>query len=197
VLLVGTAAEASYERVLLATDLSTAAKRVAKAVVDLRVLENARTHAVHAFQLPYASLASTDAFGSALYEYRLGRTTRRDVLRSLENAGMDVEDVRVTTEHASPLGAIQRAIDQVRPQLLVIGVSKWFALKRILVGSVADEVFRKVECDVLAVGPRRDPRRDAAYDDSQDVWLPNAGPPARSERATAGADPATTRSLHP
>jgi nucleotide-binding universal stress UspA family protein len=155
VLIVGDAAEGSYERVLLASDLSSAATRVAHALAELRLLDNADAHAVHAFHLPHHTLASSaDTFAAAVYEHRFGNRNRRDVLRILRSAGIDANDIQVITERAPPLSAIQRAINRVRPQLVVIGVSRWFALKRLLIGSVADQVFRSVDCDILAVGPK-------------------------------------------
>lgn len=56
-------------------------------------------------------------------------------------------------EKSTPFEAIEAGIRQLLPDLLVIGTRGQGGLKRVLLGSVADEVLRQVECDVLAVPP--------------------------------------------
>jgi hypothetical protein len=120
------------------------------------MLKKADTWVVHAFGLPYQDIATGDNFdevdglsAKAIWHW----TARRNVLRSLDDAGADVSRVRISTELSRPLTAIRRVMEQAQPELLVIGVSRWVALKRLLVGSVAHQVFRGVNCDVLAVSP--------------------------------------------
>jgi len=156
VLLVGNTAERSYERMVLATDLSSTSAHVTRTVVNMGMLKNASTWVVHAFGLPYHDIATGDNFdcvdglsAKAMWHW----TARRNVLRSLDEAGADLTRVHIATELGRPLTAIRRVVDQAQPELLVIGVSRWLALKRILVGSVAHQVFRGVHCDVLAISP--------------------------------------------
>jgi nucleotide-binding universal stress UspA family protein len=155
VLLVGTTAERAYERMILATDLTSTSEHVTRTIVSMGLLQNADAWVVHAFGLPYHNFA-TDEFNnieSSVRQEDWHATARRDVLRSLDDTGVDLARVHVSTELARPLTAIRHAMDQVQPELLVIGVSRWFALKRMMTGSVADQVFRSVDCDVLAVSP--------------------------------------------
>lgn len=156
VLLVGNTAEQAYERVVLATDLSSTSKQVTRTASKMGVLENADAWVVHAFGLPDRDLATIDSFSYAEGvppQIHWHSTARRDVLHSLRDAGVDLKRVHVSTEQGRPLTAIQRAMHEMQPELLVIGVSRWLALKRILAGSVADQVFRSVTCDVLAISP--------------------------------------------
>src|SRR5690606_35242639 len=87
--------------------------------------------------------------------------TRRKMLQILQHAGIDLERVHVSTEQARPLALIERAMAEVRPELLVIGMSRWIALKRLLASSVADQVLRSVRCDVLAIPPSRSEKKAA------------------------------------
>jgi nucleotide-binding universal stress UspA family protein len=155
VLLVANAAERPYERMLLATDLSSTSAHVTRTAVSMGMLKNSRTWVVHAFGLPYQDIAAGDDLDidRTLAKVMWHSTARRNVLQSLDDAGLDVTRVRIATELSRPLTAIRRVMDQAQPELLVIGVSRWFALKRILVGSVAHQVFRGVTCDVLAIAP--------------------------------------------
>jgi nucleotide-binding universal stress UspA family protein len=74
-------------------------------------------------------------------------------MRELRKAGIEMTRVSVSAEEARPFEAIQRTVDLVHPELLVIGISPWFMLKRVLLGSVADQVFRNIDCDILAISP--------------------------------------------
>jgi nucleotide-binding universal stress UspA family protein len=162
VLLVSNAAEQSYERVVLATDLSATSLHVTRTAADMGVLRDADTWVVHAFGLPHQDIATRDNFDyieGIAQQINWHSTARRAVLRNLDDAGLDLARMQVSTELGRPLAAIRRVMDHRQPELLVIGVSRWFALKRILVGSVADQVLRGVDCDILAVAPPPTPRK--------------------------------------
>jgi nucleotide-binding universal stress UspA family protein len=158
VLLVDGPAEGAYERVVLATDLSGSSTHVARTMMDLGVLQNAHARVVHAFSPPYHEIVTRDQLAedhASMHRRVWSETVRREVLMNLAAAGVDLARVHATAEPGDPFAAIQRATEQVRPDLLVIGVSRWFLLKRILLGSVADRVFRNVSCDILAIAPPR------------------------------------------
>jgi hypothetical protein len=79
------------------------------------------------------------------------RSLREALLEQMQSGGLGPSEVYVTQEHTRPFRAIERAVDDLRPQLLVIGTSRYAALKRLLSSSVTNEVLRKIECDVLIV----------------------------------------------
>jgi universal stress protein E len=60
----------------------------------------------------------------------------------------------VIVERGAPFEVIQDAVKKMRTDLLVIGTRGYGGLKRILLGSVADQVLRGIGCDILAVPPR-------------------------------------------
>ncbi|HEY6640498.1 universal stress protein [Povalibacter sp.] len=154
VLVVSGTAEREYEQVVLATERSFSSEHVTRTIGSMGMLPNAHTWIVHAFHLRYRGTAAASNAGctdAMAREDEWNSIARREVLQSMQEAGVDLERVQVWTEQTRPLTAIERAIEQVRPELLVIGVSRWFALKRLLLGSVADQVFRNVKCDVLAI----------------------------------------------
>jgi nucleotide-binding universal stress UspA family protein len=154
VLVVGGFASEKYERVVLATDLSATSAHVARTAAGMGVLEHARTWVVHAFDPPYAGLTATDAqMRQLMVEHK--RQWRHAVTRELVGElGIEPARVQVCAHAARPVEAIETVIRRVDPDLLVIGVSRWFMLKRIIGGSVADQVFRRFDCDILAVSPR-------------------------------------------
>jgi len=155
-LLVSGATDKPYSSIVLATDLSPAATHATRAMTDMGLLAHARAWIVHAFQLPYRDILAAgplleEEAGEQKREWHLG--VRRELMRALRKAGIEMTRVSVAAEEARPFQAIQRTVDLVHPELLVIGITPWFMLKRVLFGSVADQVFRNIDCDILAIAP--------------------------------------------
>ena len=55
--------------------------------------------------------------------------------------------------YETPFRAIQREVEESGAELVVIGTSRYAVLKRAFWRSVANEVLRKVACDVLIASP--------------------------------------------
>jgi nucleotide-binding universal stress UspA family protein len=68
-----------------------------------------------------------------------------------ELAGLDAARY---VEDAAPFVAIERVAARVAAELVVVGTRGVGTLGRLFLGSVTEEVLRRVECDVLAVPPR-------------------------------------------
>src|SRR5690606_8543603 len=130
----------SYKSVVVATDLSETSVQVARTVGSLGVLREAHTWVVHAFDVPYYGMLETrtqeyvDSF-SHHPRYQLERT----FLAELGDRGVDLSKVRLVVQASKPFEAIEQCLSRTRAELLVIGTSRWFMLKRLLFGSVADE----------------------------------------------------------
>jgi nucleotide-binding universal stress UspA family protein len=157
-LLVGRPADQRYERLLIATDLSQNSVRAAQSVVEMGLLERASAWVVHGFDPPYHGLSDRrGAFDdeAAARRRQWSEMMGRELAEHVRDAGVDRTRVQIVVEAAGPLTAIQNALERAQPQLLVIGVSRWVTLKRLLLGSVADQVFRSVSCDILAIPPRQ------------------------------------------
>jgi nucleotide-binding universal stress UspA family protein len=55
----------------------------------------------------------------------------------------------------TPIEVIKAAVKEIGPDLLLIGTRGRSGLPRVLLGSVAEEVLKSVDVDVLAVPPAR------------------------------------------
>jgi nucleotide-binding universal stress UspA family protein len=99
----------------------------------------------------------------AIDEYKMGwqDDARARLHAMLTAAEMDTERTRILVRTEPPAAAIQRVIEEERPDLLTIGASRWFLIKRLLIGSVADKVLRTAMCDVLVIPQRLVPLRRA------------------------------------
>jgi universal stress protein E len=140
-----------YADVLMATDLSEAFTRVVRVAEDLGVLESARVSVVHAFEpavnvLPYAAVTTQ-------YSEGMRRSTDDTLAAQFGAAGLDLSQFSIFKRAAAPLRAIDDVAQRIESDLVVVGASRFPALKRTLVGSVSSEVVRNLQCDVLVVPP--------------------------------------------
>lgn len=162
VLIVSGEAQRHYENVVIATDLSATSVHVARTALTMGMLEEACAWVVHAFQPPYHGMTAS----AALVEEQIADHKRhwhdvvtRDLAQELVAEGVEPSRVQVSVEAARPLDAIEQALQRAHPELLVIGASRWIMLKRLLFGSVADQVLRRIQCDILAISPPTGSRR--------------------------------------
>jgi len=153
VLVVNAAASHRYRNLVLATDMSDVCVCVARTLISMGMLKDTYAWIVHAFHKPYRAWLGGCRAEPTAHQQQWRRALSSELLRKMSAEGVDPSRVQVVVEHARPLDAIQKCLQQVRPELLVVGTSRWFMLKRILFGSVADQVLRQVDCDVLALSP--------------------------------------------
>jgi nucleotide-binding universal stress UspA family protein len=76
-------------------------------------------------------------------------SARRALVAELDAAGLDTALFRVIQKHGSLTEAIASAVERVKPQLLVIGATRHPILKRLFGASLAHDVLRAIDCDVL------------------------------------------------
>lgn len=145
---------AEYTQVAVATDLSKTSVRAAQAVARMGILNGAYSWFVHAFDPPVSGMTAdeiTAAKQLEAYKRRWSALVHAQLTPELEDAGFDLSRVSISAEPARPLDAIEHIVEKVHPELLVIGTSRWFMLKRMLLSSVAHQVLSRVSCDILAV----------------------------------------------
>lgn len=161
VLMVNRDDEAPYSGVLAAVDLSEASVHALGTARDLGLLVPGRDAAVHGFVALGESLMYSAGVARERIEnhVRVSATQAREaVARFLRDNGFAAISNLLLIEKGTPVEAIEAAIDQLRPDLLVIGTRGHDGPKRILLGSVADAILRRIECDILAVPPASDQR---------------------------------------
>jgi nucleotide-binding universal stress UspA family protein len=154
----------TYRRVLLAVDLSEASAHAGRRAKALGLLDSADVSIVHAFR-PYAKalLGRTGANQDIIEEHVLHTAVEAasELTSFLNREHLDEDRYEIVLKEGDPFGAIKESVRHQNPDLLVIGTRGHTGLKRLFLGSVADEVFRQVECDVLAVPPEQASFSDA------------------------------------
>ena len=143
-----------YGRVLVATDFSDGAALAVRTARALGLFDTAKVFVLHAFDAPAQGMmlrASTTTERLKDYiaeEKERARADMADFLREVElrPGGRILELVESSVAHTIRACARQRRAD-----LVVMGTGGRTGFERLMLGSVAAEVLRDAEEDVLAV----------------------------------------------
>lgn len=140
----------AFRNILFATDLSTAAEKALPYALEIVRHYGAMLYVVHAITpagYPYAPVAAWPKLEEQ--EARFRETAR---LR-LEDR-LDGISHQTTFRPGQVLPVLQEMIEGQRIDLLVIGTHGRTGMEKVVLGSIAESIFRDAACPVLTVGPR-------------------------------------------
>jgi len=144
-----------FENILFATDFSRAAaqaipfvKKLARHFQSKVVALNVKPPVVNPMMQPATWPAISEAAKATDQRHR------EELLETF--AGTNTEIVFEEGNIQSQLGNV---IEDYDTDLVIIGTRGRTGLSKVLLGSVAEEIFRTVPCPVLTVGPHSDPGR--------------------------------------
>jgi nucleotide-binding universal stress UspA family protein len=147
-----------YGQVAIAADGTAATGPMLRSAVRLAALDEAFATVVHAMHVPYDGLLrSSEIEESTLLHYQRGfeDDARAQLRRLADDAGLRPDTTRVLVRREPAVQVIRDVLEEDRPALLALGASRWFLIKRLLMGSVADQVLRTARCDVLVIPHHR------------------------------------------
>ncbi|MGD9599979.1 MAG: universal stress protein [Steroidobacteraceae bacterium] len=153
VLVVSSDYPGAYQRVLLALDASAASARAVRTARDFDLL-GGDIAVVHAWEPVYAgALEGAGAIPetAAAYAGNWSREAHERLQGFLREVGLAVRPFDLQVERGPPFDAIRGAVEKRAPHLLVIGTRGLGGIARALLGSVAEQVLRAIECDILVV----------------------------------------------
>lgn len=159
VLMVNRPAERPYRRVLAAVDMSEPAAQALRAAFRLGFAGRGELTVFHAFQQPGRGnmvLADLSAEAIAGHVAATAAQTRAELGKYLSSLdlGLGSRLPPIALEEGTPAEALRRSVDRLSPDLVVIGTRGYGAVGRLVLGSVAEEALRTLDCDVLAVPPQ-------------------------------------------
>jgi universal stress protein E len=156
VLMVNADSDTPYGNVLAAVDLSDASANAVRTARRLGLLDPVRAAAVHGF----VPLGEGMMYYAGVERERVDEHVAVSASEARVAVGAFLRDAGVgelvnvlLIEKGGPFEAIENGVATIRPDLVVIGTRGQSGLKRALLGSVASQVLRKIECDILAVPP--------------------------------------------
>ena len=144
----------SYGNVAIAADLSSASLPMMRTAIRLAALDDVSATVVHAVHPSYdGTMRSVGLDESSINRYQVSaqESARQRLQTMITDAGLPPGRTDVIVRSDSAAAAIATVLEHQLAELLVIGASRWFMLKRLLIGSVADRLLRAAECDVLVI----------------------------------------------
>ncbi len=157
VLIVRRRAREEYRSVMLALDGSPSSRHVidtAEALGLSRRRVDRRLTAIHAHEPPYEAMMTSVGVGDAnVAKYAAATLAQaaeamRAELRARSN---HPERYRLLVAEGRPVPAIRRAMEEVEPDLVMLGTRGLGRFRRAMLGSTANDILRSTDCDVLLV----------------------------------------------
>ena len=165
------------ERVLFATDLSTVSNTSLSYAKAIARYYEADLNAVHVLDESLLSTLAKENYPQADSAQRAAARLLRGLRDELEQAGIH-SNVELLTGHGAAAEII-KYVERHRPDLLILGTSGARDVKRLVLGSTAEQILRGVSCPVFTVGPHVPAFSNMQVDFRQIVYATNFSPEAR------------------
>jgi len=142
----------AIKNVLLATDFSMSAEKALQAAVSLSKIFNAELKVANVLPPPAYLVENGVAISDA---YSVLRKLSEDKIANLKQSRL-LDGVRFKTilRDGEIAETICDLINEERIDVVVCGTHGAHGLEKVILGSVAEEIFRSVRCPVLTVGPK-------------------------------------------
>src|SRR6516165_1911628 len=138
-----------FSNILFATDFSPAAARAIPYVKAIAKHYDARVVALHV-AAPMVNPTTQPASWPAVLEAENARRQERQKELRAEFAGIPANSM---VEEGDILFNVHSAIEKNHVDLAIIGTHGRTGLGKFVLGSIAEEIFRTIDCPVLTVGP--------------------------------------------
>lgn len=142
---------AAFKNILVATDFSEASQNALRAAAAIAQSHHSRLLVTHVMEparpgRPFlVHKPSSFDEGRTAVEYRMQQIEHDDHLRAVSH--------RETIERGDIRDVISGLIETENIDLLVLGTHARAGLRKVMLGSVAEELFRLAPCPVMTVGP--------------------------------------------
>lgn len=149
-----------YRHILAAIDDSDTSHRAIREAVALAQASGARLTLVHAVDealfahFTHTTLANRDAVEKALIGE--GQAILDNAAQVATDAGLTPETRLLTSKHLATSDQVNEAVKSLQADLLVVGSHGRRGVQRLILGSVAERLLKKVAISVLIVrGPEQ------------------------------------------
>ncbi len=144
-----TALSISLKNILLATDFSPGSDIALKHALALSNWHSASVHTIHVAAPDCYQLLEPEAFALTFKGWAAESRNQTEILRGLMQGLPSAVPLR-----AGPVWqVISEIVNRNQIDLLVLASHGRHGIPRLVLGSVAEDVFRNVSCPVLTVGP--------------------------------------------
>lgn len=143
--------EIHFKRVLIATDFSDASRNALRYAAAIARNHGARLHVVHVVSSVGYRMVGADA---EVHAAELAARELKELWGRL--AGDDLSstvELALIVRRGDVCAQLEDLIQKEDIDLVVVGTRGRTGLSKVVLGSVAEEIFRKASCPVLTVGP--------------------------------------------
>ncbi|MBX3269407.1 MAG: universal stress protein [Sandaracinaceae bacterium] len=140
----------TIRRILCPVDFSEPSRHAFEYALGLAETLGAEVHLAHAYQLPVFALPD----GAMMPTAEMAAAVSTDAQRALD--AMEAPEGRTVVRHLTegvPHKEIERLVDELDIDLVVVGTHGRTGIRRLLIGSVAERVVRTCPVPVLTVPP--------------------------------------------
>lgn len=146
----------AFRKIVMATDFSATSEDALDAAVSFARDTGAEVHLVYVVPDPLTQPWMIEGAGLDFMELRRAWTedAEREMKRLAESRALDPKQFRHAVLVGAPAGEIIQYAADHHADLIVLGSHGHGAVRRFLLGSVADKVLRSAGCPVLVVPHR-------------------------------------------
>jgi nucleotide-binding universal stress UspA family protein len=145
----------SIDNVLVATDFSPATESALSYAVGIAQRYQAKLYVAHVINLESFDLLESESARALIKEAR--EAAERKMIQLLDPLRLQRERYEVIVAEGAIAEALMDIIRLHHIDLVVLGTHGRRAFKKLILGSIAEEVFRTASCPVLTVGPQTAP----------------------------------------
>ena len=151
----GSTTAITLKRLLFATDFSAASDTAFEYARSIAERYHAQMYVVHVIDLDAFDLISSESTTEVLKQAH--EQARQKIAGMLTTRGLPSDQFHIVVTHGVVPEALTGIMRQYDIELAVLGTHGRRAFKKLLLGSIAEEVFRVASCAVLTVGPKTAP----------------------------------------
>lgn len=145
----------TVDRIILATDFSPASESATRYAKKLAKRFSSSLTLAHVVDLSMAIRSAQVAAGLPIDDMR--RSSSENLERLLRDLTLEgIQATAQTLESQNPAAAIVGLSEQLKADLIVAGTHSRHGLKKAVLGSCAEGIFRHASCPVVTVGPNAD-----------------------------------------
>jgi nucleotide-binding universal stress UspA family protein len=143
-----------FRRILIATDFSDASRNALRYAAAIARNHGARLYVVHVVSSVGYRMVGVDA---EIYAAELAAHELKELWSKLGGSDQPSPvELELIVRRGEVFDQLEDLIQKETIDLVVIGTRGRTGLSKVVLGSVAEDIFRKVSCPVLAVGPSSD-----------------------------------------
>jgi nucleotide-binding universal stress UspA family protein len=144
----------AFKRILVATDFSECSERAMLTGVGIAQQYGSKLHVIHVVPSEGYGVAGAGMLGAVNFAWHSARNLESELLRKGFLKGIQYQ---ISVQKGEVWPAVSQIVQDERIDLVVVGTHGRSGLGKLLLGSVAEKIFRQARCPVLTVGPNFQP----------------------------------------